>query len=67
MVVLNEILQSRENSILPDLQERLEIGVGWRSFSEPDNLDQIIQPQLGTGEDLEKRARILRNDDYMTS
>src|SRR5258706_263467 len=67
IVVPNQILQSRQHLILPNLQERLQIGISWSSFAQPENLDEIIQSQLRIGEDLEKRSRVLRNDNHMTS
>jgi hypothetical protein len=66
MVMLNKISQSRQNLFLSNLQERFQICIGRSRFAQPENLDKIIQSQLRTGEDLEKRSRILWNDDYMT-
>src|SRR5258706_13564501 len=66
MVVVNEILQSRQNPILPNLQKWLQVCIGRCPVSQPENLDKIIQPQLGTGKNLEEWSRILWNDDHMT-
>lgn len=67
MVISNELLQSRKYFVLPHLQARLQVYVSWRSFVQPENLDQIIQSQLGTGQNVEKRSWILRNDDHISS
>ena len=50
-----------------NLQKRFQICIRWSSFAQPKNFDKIIQSQFRAREDLEKRSRILWNDDYMTS